>query len=85
MAAIQIKDVPDEVREALAVEAGRAGKSLQSYLLGLLEREARFAGNRQVVEQAPLPGAHLSMDEIVEAVREARGGSSLPGGESDTA
>lgn len=73
MSAIQIKDVPDEVREILAAEAKRAGKSLQAYLLGLLEKEARFARNRAIVEQTPLPGATLSMDEIVAAVREARG------------
>ncbi len=73
MAAIQIKDVPDEVRDVLAAEAKRAGKSLQSYLLSVLEKEARFARNREIVEQTPLPGANLSMDEIVAAVREARG------------
>lgn len=73
MAAIQIKDVPPEVRDILAAEAKRAGKSLQSYLLALLEKEARFARNRKIVEETPLPGANLSMDEIVAAVREARG------------
>lgn len=73
MSAIQIKDVPDEVRETLAAEAKRSGKSLQAYLLGLLEKEARFARNRAIVEQMPLPGATLSMEEIVAAVREARG------------
>lgn len=73
MAAIQIKDVPDEVRDILTVEAKRAGKSLQAYLLGVLEKEARFARNREIVEQTPLPGADLGMDEIVAAVRRARG------------
>lgn len=73
MAAIQIKDVPDEVKEALAAEAKRSGKSLQAYLLGLLEKEARFARNRAIVEQTPLPGAKLTVEEIVAAVREARG------------
>lgn len=71
----RIKDVPDEVREALTAEVRRSGKSLQAYLLGLLEKEARFARNREIVEQTPLPGADLSMDEIVAAVREARGDS----------
>ncbi|MFV2197249.1 FitA-like ribbon-helix-helix domain-containing protein [Nocardiopsis sp. LOL_012] len=73
MGAIQVKDVPDEVREILAAEARRSGQSLQTYVLAVLEREARFARNRQVVEQTPLPGAALSMDEIVAAVRAARG------------
>lgn len=73
MGAIQIKDVPDDVREALAAEAKRSGKSLQAYLLGLLEKEARFARNREIVAQTPLPGAKLTVEEIVAAVREARG------------
>ena len=82
MAAIQIKDVPDEVRDLLAAEAKRSGKSLQAYLLGVLEKEARFTRNREIVEQTPLPGADLGMDEIVAAVREARGdgGSETEGG-----
>ncbi|MGW5880338.1 FitA-like ribbon-helix-helix domain-containing protein [Nocardiopsis terrae] len=84
MVAIQIKDVPDEVREALAAEAKRSGKSLQAYLLGLLEKEARFARNREIVAQTPLPGAKLTVEEIVAAVREARGDSDTES-ESDVA
>ncbi|WP_116246525.1 hypothetical protein [Nocardiopsis sp. FIRDI 009] len=83
MGAIQVKDVPDEVREILVAEAKRSGQSLQAYVLAVLEREARFARNREVVEQTPLPGANLSMDEIVAAVRAARGDES-PGGEGES-
>ncbi len=73
MVAIQIKDVPNEVRDVLAAEAKRAGQSLQAYLLGVLEREARFARNRRIVEEMPLPDVSLTMDEIVAAVRASRG------------
>ncbi|MCY9784639.1 hypothetical protein KIK06_12125 [Nocardiopsis sp. EMB25] len=79
MGAIQVKDVPDEVREILVAEAKRSGQSLQAYVLAVLEREARFARNREVVEQTPLPGANLTMDEIVAAVRAARGDESPDG------
>jgi plasmid stability protein len=34
--AITVRDVPDEVRDELAVRAARAGKSLQEYLRGML-------------------------------------------------
>ena len=34
--AITVRGVPDEVRDALAVRAARAGKSLQEYLRGML-------------------------------------------------
>jgi plasmid stability protein len=34
--AITVRGVPDEVRDALAARAARAGKSLQEYLRGML-------------------------------------------------
>ncbi|MFI6578686.1 FitA-like ribbon-helix-helix domain-containing protein [Nocardiopsis sp. NPDC050513] len=83
MAAIQVKDVPDEVRDILAAEAKRSGQSLQAYVLSVLEREARFARNREIAEQTPLPGANLSMDEIVAAVRAARG-DEVSGGDGES-
>jgi plasmid stability protein len=36
MVAITIRDVPDDVRDELAVRAARNGKSLQEYLRGML-------------------------------------------------
>jgi plasmid stability protein len=43
--ALQIRDVPEEVRDAIAARARREGQSLQAYLLKLVEREARLLGN----------------------------------------
>jgi hypothetical protein len=40
--AIQIRDVPDEVRNLLAAQAAARGQSMQSYLLGVISREARL-------------------------------------------
>ncbi|PRX92553.1 FitA-like ribbon-helix-helix domain-containing protein [Allonocardiopsis opalescens] len=74
MGAIQIKDVPDEVRETLTAAARSAGQSLQSYLLAILEREARFARNLEIVKQAPLPDVELSSDEIMAAIQASRRG-----------
>jgi plasmid stability protein len=34
--AITVRDVPNEVRDELAARAGRAGKSLQEYVRGVL-------------------------------------------------
>jgi antitoxin FitA len=36
MVAITIRDIPDDVRDELAVRAARSGKSLQEYLRGML-------------------------------------------------
>lgn len=46
MVAIQVRDVPDAVRDALAAEAESRGQSLQVFLSEVLEREARLARNR---------------------------------------
>ena len=41
MAAITIRDVPDEVRDELAARAARSGRSLQEYLRAQLIELAR--------------------------------------------
>lgn len=45
MTAIQIRDVPDDVRDALAEQAARSGQSLQGYLLALVTGQARSTRN----------------------------------------
>ncbi len=73
MTVMTIRNVPDDVRELLGRAAKRSGQSLQNYLLSILEREARFSRNAELAEMEPIGGGRLSMDEIVEAVRSARG------------
>ncbi len=43
--ALQIRDVPDDVRDALAERARARGQSLQAFLLWLVEEEARRCRN----------------------------------------
>jgi hypothetical protein len=38
--ALQIRDVPDDVRDAIAELADRRGQSMQAYLLDMVTREA---------------------------------------------
>lgn len=45
MVALQIRDVPEDVRRVLTAGAAARGQSLQAYLLGVLTAEARRAGN----------------------------------------
>jgi hypothetical protein len=47
MVAIQVRDVPEEIRDELARAARTRGVSLQTYLREVLEREARSARNRE--------------------------------------
>lgn len=46
---LTIRDVPGEVRDALAGEARERGQSLQAFLLRVLARQAAFARNRQLL------------------------------------
>ncbi len=47
MVAIQVRDVPEKIRDDLARAAKAEGKSLQAFLRDVLEREARKARNRE--------------------------------------
>ena len=73
--AIQIKDVPEEVRDAIAARAAARGQSTQVYLRGLLEREFRAERNKHLLESL---AAHRTLDmdaqEIVDDIRAGREG-----------
>lgn len=51
MTAIQIRDVPDDVRDALAAQAAQAGQSLQGYLLALVTGQARSGRNAALLRR----------------------------------
>ncbi|MGI5492786.1 hypothetical protein [Microtetraspora malaysiensis] len=69
MVAIQIRDVPAEVRDALAEQANARGMSLQGLLLELVTTEARRSRNLAILKRAgDRPGTHRG--EIGEAARE---------------
>ncbi len=75
---IQIRDVPDEVHEALAHTAGAQGLSLTRYLLRELEHLARqpqiARANATVIRttQAQVQGG-VDRDTILAALHEGRG------------
>ncbi len=71
--AIQIKDVPEEVRDAIARRAAARGQSTQTYLRALLEREFRAERNRQLIES--LVGRRsltMDADAVVAQIRTDR-------------
>jgi hypothetical protein len=51
MVALQIRDVPEDVREALAAHPRARGQSLQGYLLELVETQARRLRNTTVLDR----------------------------------
>lgn len=49
MVALQIRDVPEDVRDVLAERASARGQSMQAFLLGLVQAEAQRARNAVVL------------------------------------
>lgn len=73
MSAIQIKNVPEEVRAVLVEAAKSKGQSLQGYLLDTLAEQAQFARNVELMKKMPVEGSSASMSDAVSLLRTARG------------
>lgn len=72
--AIQIKDVPEAVRDAIAARAAARGQTTQAYLRALLEREFRAEHNKHLLESlASHRTLDLSAEEVVREIRRGRG------------
>ncbi|MEO5535081.1 MAG: hypothetical protein ABIR17_08125 [Pseudolysinimonas sp.] len=73
MVAIQIRDVPERVRDALAQEAERRGTSLQFFLAEVLRREAASAANLAWLEDVRRRPPRIAEGvDISELIREGR-------------
>lgn len=74
MVALQIRDVPDDVRQALADRARARGQSLQAFLLSLVEDEARRSANLALLDRfaGRDDGSRLSASESTGALDSAR-------------
>lgn len=74
MVALQIRDVPEDVRDALVERARAQGQSLQSYLLSLVEEDARRAKNRAVLSRfaGRSDGSRTAPGETGDELRAAR-------------
>jgi len=76
MTLIQIRDVPESVRDGLARKAAAAGQSMQAYLLSELSKLAERPSMAEIIQRAQAraraTGSTVTMDDAVAAVREAR-------------
>jgi plasmid stability protein len=73
--ALQIRDVPDDVRDAIAERAAQRGQSMQAYLLDVIRREARLARNAQMFDRTSAHRVSIPDDLTPERiVREGRDG-----------
>lgn len=70
---IQVRDVPDDVHDALVREAKAAGLSLNQFMLREYEKIARRARNTEIFTRAAQrKGRRLTREQIVETIRELR-------------
>jgi plasmid stability protein len=74
MVALQIRDVPDDVRQTLAERASRRGQSLQSFLLKLVTDEASRAANVAILTRFENrnDGSSMSAADAALAIDQAR-------------
>jgi len=75
---LTIRDVPDQVRDALARDARERGQSLQAFLLSVLKRQAEFSRNRQLLAEierdlSRVGGADADAPDAAELLAQARG------------
>lgn len=77
MAYLQIRDIPDDVRDVLARRAKDRGQSLNSYLRDVVLREASFANNQALIDQvvASRGGSKFTAEDVLAARDAARGES----------
>jgi hypothetical protein len=69
---LQVRDVPEDVRDTLVAAAKAQGKSLQAYLLGMLIEEAHITANRAIFADLARSRHPLDIDEVVGMIREDR-------------
>jgi hypothetical protein len=76
MTLIQIRDVPESVRDELARKAAASGQSMQAYLLGELSKLAERPSMAEIIRKAQAraeaTGSTVTMDDAVAAVRAER-------------
>lgn len=63
--ALQIRDVPEDVRDVLAARAEQSGESLQRFLLRLVTREAAHQANLAILAGLQLADGGLTSAESV--------------------
>lgn len=76
MVALQIRDVPDSVRDVLAAKAEERGQSLNVFLRELVLREASFENNRVLLDEIrqwrTASSSRATSDDILAVLKAAR-------------
>jgi antitoxin FitA len=74
MVALQIRGVPDDIRQRLAEQAAARGQSLQAFLLTMVTDQARRSTNLAILERfgARQDGSQLPTAQVTKALDQAR-------------
>ncbi|MFG1924041.1 hypothetical protein [Cryptosporangium sp. NPDC048952] len=74
--ALQIRNVPEEVRDALVEQASARGQSLQAFLLDLVRAQARRSANTAVLQRFRdrVDGSSVLPGDTAAMVAEEHGG-----------
>lgn len=73
MAALQVRNVPDDVHQLLRERAEKEGRTISEIVLSMLEREVRRPRMHDWLDLvAKTPSVDISTDEIVEMIHEGR-------------
>ena len=70
--ALQIRDVPEAVRDVLAGEANQRGQSMQALLLSLITAEAKALTNAEAFARTSAFRADLRDWDLVALIQEGR-------------
>lgn len=74
---ITIRNVPEKMRDELALRAAQNRQSMQAFILSELERIISRPSNEEVMkrarERAAAFGTRIGSDKIVQMIREDRG------------
>jgi plasmid stability protein len=88
MGAIQVKDVPEELHEALRRRAVREGMTLADYVLDLIRRDLGLPSRREWLERLatrePVKGGDIAAEiRAARAERDAQVDAALAGQEAE--
>ena len=72
MGAIQVKNVPEDLHEALRRRAAREGMDLQSYLLKVLRRELALPSEAEWLEELRAQPTVIGLSPAAEMLRAGR-------------
>jgi plasmid stability protein len=79
MAALQIREVPDDVLLALKSRAAREGQSLAAYALRVLTQHVSRPTLAEVMARPRRGDGRLGAEDVLRAVREGREGRDVDG------